>query len=157
MTTSIVILFVYLELERERQKTPIHASPSSHLLLLPLLLTSSSSPPSHQSHHLPPSPSFARMTQVIALQVGSLDPPDNRNLHMPGAIAVTLHTTIGSNQHRVTALGTDPPVVGVVFDRIADQVLDICVANIGSQAAGRTITESGREGALGRNFVSIHY
>lgn len=126
--------------------------------MLPLLLTSSSSSPSHQSHHLPPSPSFARMTQVIALnQVGSLDPPDNRNLHMPGAIAVTLHTTIGSNQHRVTASGTDPPVVGVVFDRIADQVLDICVANIGSQASGRTITDSGREGALGRNLVSIHY
>lgn len=149
MTPSIVILFVYLELrERERQKKLQY--------MLPLLLTSSSSSssPSHQSHHLPPSPSFARMTQVIAL--GSLDPPDNRNLRMVGKIAVTLHTTIGSNQHRVTALGTDPPVVGVVFDRIADQVLDICVANIGIVAVRRTITESGREGAWERKLVSIH-
>lgn len=95
------------------------------------------------------------MTQVIALQVGSLDPPDNRNLHMLGAIAVTLHTTIGSNQHRVTTLGTDPPVVGVVFDRIADQVLDICVANIAMVAVRHTITESGREGAWGRKLVNI--
>lgn len=74
---------------------------------------------------------------------------------MPGAIAVTLHTTIGSNQHRVSAFGTDPPVVGEEFDRIGDQVLDICVANIAMVAVRHTITESGREGAWGRKLVNI--